>query len=137
LLTAGTSLPSSTSSYLVAHPGTTYAVGGPAAAADPSASAISGTDRYATAALVAQQFFVTPTVVGLASGVTFADALPAAAYLARAGGPLLLTDSNALPSTASAYLSVAESGVTKALVFGGTSAVSVAAATEFTTALGR
>jgi hypothetical protein len=38
------------------------------------------------------------------SGTTFADALPAAAYLARVSGPLLLTDPNALPSTASTYL---------------------------------
>jgi YVTN family beta-propeller protein len=137
LLTNGTALPSATSAYLAAHPGTTYAVGGPAATADPSASAISGADRYATAALVAQRFFATPTTVGLASGTTFADALPAAAYLARAGGPLLLTDPSALPSTASAYLVAAQSGVTKALVFGGGSAVSTAAQTEFSAALGR
>ncbi len=137
LLTNGTSMPPVTTAYLAAHPGSTYAVGGPAATADPSASAISGTDRYATAALVAQQFFATPTTVGLASGVTFADALPAAAYLARVGGPLLLTDPNALPPSASSYLSVAQSGVTRRLVFGGTSAVSTAAQTQFSTALGR
>ena len=137
LLTSGTTLPPATSAYLAAHPGTTYAVGEPAAAADPSASAISGTDRYATAALVAHQFFAMPTTVGLASGVTFADALPAAAFLARVGGPLLLTDPNALPSTASAYLAAAQSGVTAALVFGGASAVSTAAQTEFSAALGR
>ena len=137
LLTDGTSMAPATTAYLAAHPGTTYAVGGPAATADPSASAISGTDRYATAALVAQQFFATPTTVGLASGVTFADALPAAAYLARVGGPLLLTDPNALPSTVSTYLTAAQSGVTKALVFGGASAVSSAAQAEFSAALGR
>jgi YVTN family beta-propeller protein len=137
LLTDGTTMPSVTTAYLAAHPGTTYAVGGPAATADPSASAISGTDRYATATLVAQQFFATPTTVGLASGVTFADALPAAAYLARVGGPLLLTDPNALPSTASTYLTAAQSGVTRGLVFGGTTAVSVAASASFSAALGR
>jgi len=137
LLTNGTAMPPATTAYLAAHPGTTYAVGGPAATADPSASAISGTDRYDTAALVARQFFATPTTVGLASGVTFADALPAAAYLARVGGPLLLIDPNALPATASSYLSVSQSGVTRALVFGGTTAVSTAAQTQFSTALGR
>lgn len=137
LLTNGTAMPPATTAYLAAHPGTTYAVGGPAATADQSASAISGADRYATATLVAQQFFATPTTVGLASGVTFADALPAAAYLARVGGPLLLTDPNVLPSTASAYLTAAQSGVTEALVFGGSSAVSTAAAAEFSAVLGR
>jgi hypothetical protein len=69
--------------------------------------------------------------------VTFADALPAAAYLARVGGPLLLTDPNALPSTASTYLMAAQSGVTRGLVFGGTTAVSAAASAEFSAALGR
>ena len=137
LLTNGASMPPETTAYLAAHPGTTYAVGGPAATADPSASAISGTDRYATAALVAHQFFATPTTVGLASGVTFADALPAAAYLARVGGPLLLTDPNALPSTAMDYLTGVQSGVNRALVFGGSSAVSATAQTEFAAALGR
>ena len=137
LLTNGTTMPPPTTAYLAAHPGTTYAVGGPAATADPSASAISGTDRYTTAALVAQQFFAAPTTVGLASGVTFADALPAAAYLARVGGPLLLTDPNALPASASSYLTAAQSGVATALVFGGTSAVSTAAQTSFSAALGR
>jgi YVTN family beta-propeller protein len=137
LLTNGTTMPSATTAYLAAHPGTTYAVGGPAATADPSASAISGTDRYATAALVAQQFFTSPATVGLASGTTFADALPAAAYLARLGGPLLLTDPNALPSTASTYLTAVQSSVTKALVFGGPNAVSTAAQTQFSATLGR
>jgi hypothetical protein len=83
------------------------------------------------------RFAASPTTVGLASGTTFADALPAAAYLARVGGPLLLTDPNTLPSSASAYLEAAQSGVTSALVFGGASAVSTAAQTEFSTALGR
>jgi YVTN family beta-propeller protein len=137
LLTDGTVMPAVTTAYLAAHPGTTYAVGGPAATADQSASAISGTDRYATAVLVAKQFFPTPTTVGLASGVTFADALPAAAYLARVGGPLLLTDPNALPSTASTYLTPAQSSITRALVFGGMTAVSHDASTEFSVALGR
>ncbi len=137
LLTDGTAIPPATSAYLAAHPGTTYAVGGPAAAADQSASAISGTDRYDTATLVAQQFFAAPTVVGLASGTTFADALPAAAYMARVGGPLLLTDPSALPSTASDYLTAAQTGITHGLVFGGPSAVSLVAQAQFSAAFGR
>jgi hypothetical protein len=39
LLTAGGKLPSATANYLAAHRGIHYAVGGPAAVADPSASA--------------------------------------------------------------------------------------------------
>ena len=37
LLTAGATLPPVTAAYLAAHPGTRYAIGGPAAAADPTA----------------------------------------------------------------------------------------------------
>jgi putative cell wall-binding protein len=137
LLTNGNQLPPETSAYLQAHAGTSYAVGGSAAIADPSASPLAGADRYATAALVAQQFFTSPTAVGLASGTTFADALPASAYLSRTGGPLLLTDPGTLPGPAASYLTAAQSSVTTALVFGGTSAVSAAAQAQIAAALGR
>ena len=83
------------SAYLTAHPGTVYAIGGPAALADPSATPLTGADRYATAAAVAG-LFSSPTLVGIASGVTFPDALTGGAYEAHVGGPLLLTD----PATA-------------------------------------
>src|SRR5664279_2907372 len=48
LLTNGSTLPAETSAYLSAHPGTVYAIGGPAAAADPAATAIVGADRFDT-----------------------------------------------------------------------------------------
>ncbi len=47
LLTNGSSLTPAVTQYLAAHPGTVYAIGGPAVAADPSATALSGADRYA------------------------------------------------------------------------------------------
>src|SRR6185437_12527687 len=74
LLSDGTALPSSVSTYLTAHPGKVYAIGGPAIIAYPSATALVGADRYATAAAVATKFFTSPTTIGVASGVKFADA---------------------------------------------------------------
>ncbi len=61
LLTNGSSLTPAVTAYLAAHPGTVYAIGGPAVAADPSATALSGADRYATAAAVASTLFAAPT----------------------------------------------------------------------------
>ncbi len=63
LLTNGSTQAPATAAYLAAHTGGThYALGGPAAAADPGATSIVGTDRYATAARVADTFFTAPTV---------------------------------------------------------------------------
>jgi len=136
LLTDGSDMSAATGGYLAAHPGTAYAIGGAAAAADPAATAIVGADRYATGAMVAQQFFASPSIVGVASGTTFADALPAAAMLGHAGGPLLLTDPGRLSAKPAAYLHAVGSGVTKALLFGGTAAISAAVQAQLTTALG-
>jgi putative cell wall-binding protein len=116
LLTDGTHLPASISSYLSAHATTTYAIGGAAAAADSSAVAIVGADRYATAEFVAQRFFRNPTFVGIAVGSNFPDALAAGAYLAHRGAPLLLTGAGDLSSSAKELLVSARPSVD---VFGG------------------
>ena len=80
-----------TTAYLAAHTGGShFALGGPAAAADPSAVAISGDDRYQTAAQVAETFFHTPDVAGIATGINFPDALAAGPDLASKDAPLLL-----------------------------------------------
>lgn len=136
LLTAGTVLPPSISAYLTAHPGKVYAIGGPAVISYPPAIALVGTDRYATAAAVATKFFTSPTTVGLASGVTFADALAGGALLAHKGGPLLLSDPLVLPTPTSAYLTGNKATVTGSFIFGGSSAISSAVQTEADVALG-
>jgi putative cell wall-binding protein len=57
-----------------------------------------GPDRYATSAAIARMFFPTSIAeVWVASGETFADALPGGPAVARLGGPLLLTQRDALP----------------------------------------
>ena len=61
LLTNGSAPAAATVDYLDAHPGQDYAIGGPAAQADPSATPLAGPDRYATAiAGRAERFFASP-----------------------------------------------------------------------------
>src|SRR5205085_10480164 len=89
-----------TAAYLSSHPATRYAIGGPAAAADPTATAIAGVDRYATAAAVQQRFFPAAARVAVASGRSFADGLAAGAAAGHFGPPLLLVPADVgLPQT--------------------------------------
>lgn len=137
LLTDGTVLPASVSAYLAAHPRKVYAIGGPAVTADPSATALIGADRYATAVAVATQFFTAPTTIGVASGVTFADALAGGAMLAHTGGPLTLSDPNALSPVTSSYLTQNQSTLATTSLFGGAAALSSFVQSEVGTALGQ
>jgi putative cell wall-binding protein len=126
LLTNGSVPAAETTAYLTAHPGGPhYALGGPAAVADPTATAIAGSDRYQTAADVAETFFHTPAVTGVATGTNFPDALAAGPDLASKDAPLLLVPSaGALPpGTAGQLLEYAQT-LRQALVFGGTTSVS-------------
>jgi putative cell wall-binding protein len=136
LLTAGTSLPASVQAYLTAHPGKVYAVGGPAATADPAATKLVGADRYGTAVAVAAGLFSGPAVAGVASGVVFPDALSGGAYEAHFGGPMLLTDPSALPVSTRTYLVGSVGALGTVTVFGGTAAVSSAVQSQIGTALG-
>lgn len=107
-------------------------VGGLAAFVAPAAHAtssfaltrLSGPNRYATAADIAEKTFTTANTVLVASGTNFPDAL-AASYLAgneTGGAPILLTDPNSLsPETSAALTTLAAKNV---IIVGGTSAVS-------------
>jgi hypothetical protein len=132
LLTDGSTQATVTAAYLAAHKGGAhYALGGPAAAADPAAQAFIGTDRYDTAAQVADQFFPTPTTIGAATGTAFPDALAAAPLLATMGAPLLLVPpAGPLPSAPTAELLLDSATAHNAVVFGGTAAVGDAMATQ-------
>ncbi|MHB8465439.1 MAG: cell wall-binding repeat-containing protein [Acidimicrobiales bacterium] len=124
LLTNGSAQAAATGAYVSAHPGTHYAIGGPAAAADPSARPISGADRYATALAVASRFFSSPAAIGFASGAGFADALTGGPSIAHGPGPLLLVPPcGALPAGLGAYVSGVRTSVKSASLFGGPKAV--------------
>jgi hypothetical protein len=99
-------------------------LGGPAAAADKSATPLVGSDRYGTAAGVAAMFFPSATLVGVATGTNFPDALAAGPDLGAKGAPLLLVaPSGALPGGPTAALLALSSTVTGAEIFGGTASV--------------
>ncbi len=124
LLTAGAAMAAPTSAYLTAHATTVYAVGGPAATADPAAHALAGADRYATATSVATTFFSSPTTVGVATGENFPDALSGGAFLAHLGAPLVLADTYAVPTNTTNYLQSVSGSVTGADIFGGAEVLS-------------
>ena len=72
-------MPTETVAHLNANPTLkVFALGAPAAAADPRGQAIVGSDRYMTGVLVAQAFFSAPETVGFASGLSHPDDSPAA-----------------------------------------------------------
>ncbi|HTN81751.1 MAG TPA: cell wall-binding repeat-containing protein, partial [Acidimicrobiales bacterium] len=114
---------------------TQYALGGPAAGAAPTAIPIVGVDRYATAVMTAQRFFTNPTVVGVASGVAFPDGLTGGAAIAKAGGPLLLTDPATLPGNVQSYLTSIKATLTQVFVYGGTTAVATPVVTSINAAI--
>ena len=125
VLTNGASAVPATVSYLAGNAGVKrYAIGGPAAAADRSATSFVGADRFATAVLVAQAFFPSPKAVGLASGVAFPDALAGGAVAGAAHGPIVLVPAGgALPASVVGYLTTAATSATAAWLFGGTTAI--------------
>ena len=136
LLTNGTALTPAVQAYLTGHAGKVYAIGGPAVAADPAATPLSGADRYGTAAAVAVALFTAPNIVGVASGTQFPDALSGGAFQGHFGGPILLTDPGVLPTSTSTYLGGAKTTIVTTNIFGGTAALSTAVQASISTALG-
>jgi putative cell wall-binding protein len=130
LLTANTAMPGVTTTWIDAHSGlSTTAIGGSAATADSSATAIVGPDRYATAAQVATTVASAATGIVLATGVDFPDGLAGAAYAVHNGWSLLLLNPTALTlnTTQASYLHTAHSTVTTVTTIGGTAALPEAA----------
>ncbi|HEY5222178.1 MAG TPA: cell wall-binding repeat-containing protein [Microbacteriaceae bacterium] len=84
---------------------------------------ISGADRYATSVAIAQHGFPSGApVVFVATGTNYPDALAAGPAAAKLGGPLLLTQPTALPSSVAAEVQALNPH--KIYVVGGTGAVS-------------
>ncbi len=124
LLTDGSSMRPETAAYLAAHPGdSVFAVGGPAAAADPAATPIVGADEFETNALVAA-FFGNPAVIGVARGDQFPDALDGGAQVASDGGPIILVHSGLpVPKATGAFVKANASRIQTANVYGGGGAI--------------
>jgi putative cell wall-binding protein len=128
LLTNGNVQASATAAYLAAHPSDTrYAIGGSmaAAGADPSATAVFGTDLYGTSAAVAAKFFPAAASFAVATGLKFPDALSGGVMEGASAGPMLLVpESGALPAAITSYLQSQSTTLTSGVIFGGSSAVS-------------
>ncbi len=136
LLTHGGIMPPSVAAYLQGLPApTVYAVGEAAHQADPGAQPIVGGDRFATAALVADDFFTDPTAVGIATGWDFPDALAGGAFMGVEGGPVLLTDPRTLQSADGLYIAEHHASLQQAFLFGGTAALSPLVAQQASAAL--
>lgn len=138
LFTQGTTQAPPTQAWLSAHPAVARTiVGGTALGTAPGATEIVGADRYETATKLATTYFgSSPTVVALASGEAFPDALSGGAHIARLGGPILLTRPDALPPVASSWLSSRAVTIDRAVLYGGPTAISGAAEGEARTAIG-
>ena len=136
LLSDGPRLPTVTASFLSSHPGLhVIAVGGPAAAALPSAEPVVGADRYETAVALARRLFTSPAGVALASGRSFPDGLAGGADAGAAGVPLLLVDPQSLPAAVANYLVAGSSTITTIVVYGGEAAVAPQVPTDATRAV--
>ncbi len=135
LLTARGSLPAATAAELDRlAPGRIVILGGTGvvsatvesalrAHTDGTVTRIAGTDRYATAAAISKSAFPAgASVVYVATGSTFPDALAAGAAAARANAPILLVGTNSLPAATATEL--ARLDPDKIVVMGGTSMVS-------------
>ncbi len=112
-----------------------YAIGAPAAQADPGATAITGTDQYDTAFKVAEQFFGNAPVAGIASGVNFPDAMAGVPHAKRAGGPILLTDPNQLSDRTRVYLTNHANTIDLAFIYGGPAAIKTSVDPEVSNAM--
>lgn len=128
LLTADTRMPAVTSAWVTKYRPAVWAVGHQADDAARSVriaeTPLAGADRFGTAELVARAFFPAPRRVGLATSVTWPDALSGGALMGSEGGPLLLVEPTALPVATGNYLSSISTSVTGEITFGGRAAIS-------------
>ncbi|MFO0702319.1 MAG: cell wall-binding repeat-containing protein [Candidatus Andersenbacteria bacterium] len=85
---------------------------------------LAGTDRYATSAAIATNFYPTPTQVTLATGTNFADGLTGAANAAGLKAPILLVTAGTLPTSPWSYLEQHALTLVGGRVYGGFAAVS-------------
>ena len=135
VLSSDTALPPPVATYLTTAQASgtpIVAVGGQAktATAGLASASYAGSDRFATAALLAQSalFSQTQEYWGLANGLLFPDAMSGGAVMAHLGGPMLLTWPTTLATTAASTLSAGHAHFGFGVVFGGTGAVATAVA---------
>lgn len=130
LLTSGTSIPSVIATELTRlKPGKIVIFGGPATISPDVEAALqayttgnverwSGDDRFTTSAAISAKSYAPGVATAyVASGRVFTDALSGAPVAGKTAGPVLLVDTNALPSAVGAELQRLNPG--KIVIFGG------------------
>ncbi len=86
---------------------------------------VSGDNRYATAAEIADESGWNGNLILLASGESFADAVTVGGYSALTGSPILLANSSGLPDeTVEALETALDEGYERVAIIGGSTAVS-------------
>ena len=139
LLTPTANLGDPARGYLEAHkPATTLLIGSAtvlSAAVESTAKSatgktvtrLGGSDRYQTAARVAERCLTTEGFVAdevyIATGVVFADALTGGMLAGIKGRPLMLTYSTSCPVNTEAFLNAHQATITKLWLFGGAGAI--------------
>jgi putative cell wall-binding protein len=139
LITKTGSLDSKVSAYLSSVSSTLKTVniaGGTAAISDGVKAAVdavidtvnrvSGANRYATATAIADFFYkgpLAPLSFGAATGLNFADSLTGGAHSGRHHQPLVLVQTNAVPSETHDWVSAHASTIDSGYIYGGTAAV--------------
>lgn len=94
-----------------------------------------GKDRFDTATQIADRFFPTPKGAYVATGANFPDALAASAAAGMEDTPILLTTPHELSATTKTWLTAHKGLLSKAVIIGGTSAVSPKTETQIKAAL--
>ncbi len=138
LLTLATSIPDATKAELTRlKPARIVVLGGPSAIADRvitdlkaftggGVSRVWGADRYATAAAISTSTFSSTSVVYVATGENFPDALGAGAVAAAAKAPLLLVRASSIPAETTSEL--ARLKPSRIVIVGSTGSVSAGVA---------
>jgi Leucine-rich repeat (LRR) protein/putative cell wall-binding protein len=97
---------------------------------NPAVARWSGSDRYATSADVLTKAIakwnLTPTIIGLASGEGFPDALVGGAAVGNRGGLLAITDPDTLSAAAEGVIATYKDGISDVEIFGGTGTIRIA-----------
>jgi predicted outer membrane repeat protein len=124
ILTGADTVPPETQDFLDDNDAPLFAIGGPAAAAVESATPVVGDDRIDTSVEVAERFFDDPSIVGLATGADFPDALAGGVLVGAQDGPLLLTFGDMLDDRVADYLDDNRDAIDRLVLFGGRDALS-------------
>ncbi|MEE8599879.1 cell wall-binding repeat-containing protein [Euzebya tangerina] len=139
LLTSDDRVPPETQAYLDANGDAEVTViGRTAETALPDEDSIAADTDSDTSVLVAQAYYDSPTVTGIARDDVFADALTGGALIGSPStgpGPLLLVQTDSLPQVVEEYLAANSDSIDAAVVFGGNLAVSDDVAAEVQTAI--